>query len=95
MVQGPEHQHRVVRRVILSEAASVPQLDRERPVAALRGGACLFHVKGLRVHQMNLVALVGEPGRVGPGTAANVEDGCRGGRKEALEQLLGPDELDA
>jgi hypothetical protein len=42
-------------------------------------------MKRQRIHQMNLVALVGEPGCVGAGITADVEDGCGGGGKEALE----------
>jgi hypothetical protein len=67
----------------LSETACVTELDRERRVAASGGGGCLFHVKRQGIDEMNLVALVGKPGRIDAGTTADVENGRRRARKEA------------
>ena len=88
VVERAEQQDRVVTAVVFGEAAGIAGGDRE-PAVGLR----LLQVQRHRVDQVHLVAAVGEPGRVDPAPAADVQDARGRGGQEPFQQHLGPQQL--
>ena len=85
MIQGSEQQRGVERVVWLGERSRIADLCRY-PTAELHFGD--REVSWGEIHQVNLVAIFGEPARVHAGAAADVHHLRWRGGKEAPKNLL-------
>ncbi len=76
VVERPEQQHRVGGRVAERQGTRVSDLRAREPslLARRRGGPRRIDVERHRIHEVRLVARLGQPERISPGGAADVED---------------------
>ena len=89
VVERAEQQHGVEALVLERQLARVADQRAREPEP--RG---LLDVAGDRIHQVHLVAALGQRRRVDPGPAADVGDRRGRRRQQALEQRLRADELE-
>ena len=93
VIHRPEQQHRVHRAVVEGQLGGHPEGCFDGACGRLQR-ACRLDVVRRRIHQMNAMAVFGQPRRVDAGGAADICDVQRLFGKEAADQLLGADELE-
>lgn len=91
VVEGTKHQYGVEAVVREVQTPGVAQLGHHTLIAQrrIRG----FDMPGCDIHDVDLIAIGGEPRGVYPGRTADVEDMSRRGGKVAAKHLLGPHQL--